>query len=66
MDPPSGSTSAKQLVDTSIADAVYATRCTYNSAHTTTPGGLAFGRDMILNIPLITDPRNNCKNEGKG
>jgi hypothetical protein len=21
----------------------------------TTPGGLAFGRDMILNIPLITD-----------
>jgi transposase InsO family protein len=55
MDPPRGSTNAKQLVDTAIADAVYATRCTYNSALKTTPGGLAFGRDMILNIPLITD-----------
>jgi hypothetical protein len=47
----------KQLVDPAIADAVCATRCTayYNSAVKTTPGGLAFGRDMILNIPLITD-----------
>jgi hypothetical protein len=55
MDPPRSLTNAKQLVDTAIADAVYATRCTYNRALKTTPGGLAFGRDMILNIPLITD-----------
>ena len=55
MDPPCGVSSAKQLVDTAIADAVYATRCTYHSALKTTPGGLAFGRDMILNIPLVTD-----------
>ena len=34
---------------------MYATRCTYHSALKTTPGGLAFGRDMILNIPLVTD-----------
>ena len=44
-----------QMVDTAIADTVYATRCIYNSALKTTPGGLAFGRDMILNIPLVTD-----------
>jgi hypothetical protein len=43
------------LIDTAIADAVYALRCTYHSTLKTTPGGLAFGRDMILNIPLITD-----------
>jgi hypothetical protein len=43
------------MVDTAIADTVYATRCIYNSALKTTPGGLAFGRDMILNIPLVTD-----------
>ena len=55
MDPPEGTTSARQLVETAIADAVYATRCTYNSTLKTTPGGLAFGRDMILNIPLVTD-----------
>jgi hypothetical protein len=43
MDPPRGSTKAKQLVDTAIANAVYTTRFTYNSALKTTPGGLALG-----------------------
>ncbi|KAG7361614.1 hypothetical protein IV203_036715 [Nitzschia inconspicua] len=55
LEPPTGADSARQLVDTAIADAVYAARCTYNSVLKTTPGGLAFGRDMILNIPPITD-----------
>ncbi|KAG7373312.1 hypothetical protein IV203_034036 [Nitzschia inconspicua] len=55
LEPPTGADSARQFVDTAIADAVYAARCTYNSVLKTTPGGLAFGRDMILNIPLITD-----------
>ncbi|KAG7355485.1 reverse transcriptase RNA-dependent DNA polymerase [Nitzschia inconspicua] len=55
MEPPRGHSSDKQLVDTAIADAVYAARCIYSSALKTTPGGLAFGRDMILNIPLVTD-----------
>jgi transposase InsO family protein len=55
MDPPQGAVHAEQLVDTAIAEAVYATRCTYSSALKTTPGGLAFGRDMIMNIPLVTD-----------
>jgi transposase InsO family protein len=55
LDPPRGVANAKQLIETAIADTVYATRCTYNSALKTTPGGLAFGRDMVLNVPLITD-----------
>jgi hypothetical protein len=54
MAPPQGVAQAEQLVDTAIADAVYATRCTYHSVLKTTPGGLAFGKDMILNIPMIT------------
>jgi hypothetical protein len=52
MEPPQGAVQAEQLVDTAIADAVYAT---HHSAMKTTPGGLAFGRDMTLNIPLLTD-----------
>ena len=52
---PAGIADAGQLVDTAIATAVYATRCSYNSTLQTTPGGLAFGRDMILNLPLQTD-----------
>jgi transposase InsO family protein len=55
MDPPYGAENALQLVDTAIADAVYATRCTLHSALGTTPGALAFHRDMILNIPLVAD-----------
>ena len=52
---PAGIVDTNQLVDTAIATAAYATRCSYNSSLQTTPGGLAFGRDMILNIPLQTD-----------
>jgi hypothetical protein len=40
-----------------IANAVFATRAAYNSSIRTTPGGMAFGRDMVLDIPLITDLR---------
>jgi hypothetical protein len=52
---PRGVSDARRLVDSAIADAVFALRSTYHSALNTTPGGLAFGRDMILNLPLITD-----------
>jgi hypothetical protein len=55
MDPPFGLDHAVQLVDTAIADAVYATRCMYSSSLGTTPGALAFHRDMILNIPMMAD-----------
>jgi len=55
MEPPQGAIHAEQIVDTAIADTVYATRCVYHSTLKTTPGGLAFGRDMVLNIPLVTD-----------
>jgi hypothetical protein len=53
--PPEGINDARQLVDTAIANAVYATRATFHSSLKTTPGALAFGRDVVLDIPLITD-----------
>ena len=53
--PPAGITNTQQLVDTAIANAVFAARATVHSALQTTPGGLVFGRDMILDIPLIAD-----------
>ena len=46
---------ANQLVDTALANAVYATRATVHSALQTTPGAVAFGRDMVLDIPTIAD-----------
>jgi hypothetical protein len=53
--PPAGILDAHHLVDTAIANAVYATQATFHSSLNTTPGGLTFGRDMVLDIQLIAD-----------
>ena len=53
--PPKGIADANQLVDTALANAVYATRCTYHSGLKTTPGSLVFHRDMIMDIPFVSD-----------
>jgi hypothetical protein len=53
--PPAGLQDAQQLVDTDISNAVFATLATFHSLIQTTPGGLAFGRDMVLDIPLVAD-----------
>ena len=53
--PPEGIVDANQLVDTALANAMFAHQSTYNSAIQTTPGGLAFGHDMIMALPLIAD-----------
>jgi hypothetical protein len=42
-------------VDTAIANAVFASRASLHCTLKTTPGGLAFHRDMIMDIPLIAD-----------
>lgn len=55
LQPPVGAVDAKQLCDTAIANAMHATRATFHSALHSTPGGLAFGRDMFLDIPLVAD-----------
>jgi len=53
--PPDGLANAQALVDAALANAMYATRASYHSGLQTTPGALAFHRDMILNIPLVSD-----------
>lgn len=55
LDHPFDQASAEQLVDTAIANAVYAHRCTYHGTIATTPGALAFNRDMILDLPMQAD-----------
>ena len=55
LQPPVGITNTQQLVDTAIANAVFAARATVHSALQTTPSGLAFGRNMVLDIPLVAD-----------
>jgi hypothetical protein len=53
--PPNHLGAAHLLVDTALANAMYATCATFHSGLMTTHGALSFGRDMVMNIPLITD-----------
>ena len=53
--PPQNLHSAEQIVDEALAVAMHATRCAMSESLGTTPGAMAFNRDMFLNLPLIAD-----------
>ena len=55
MNPPDGINSANRLVDTALATCMYATRTALHGGLRASPGSLAFGRDMVLDIPVIAD-----------
>jgi transposase InsO family protein len=46
---------AEQLVDTAIAIAVFSHRSSYHGSIASTPGSLAFNRDMVLALPMQAD-----------
>jgi transposase InsO family protein len=53
--PPRNLQQANKLVDDALATAMYAMRTTIATTIGSTPGSLAFARDMFLNVPLIAD-----------
>ena len=53
--PPKNLTQAKDVMDDALATAMHAMRTTVVTAIGSTPGALAFSRDMFLNIPLVAD-----------
>ena len=53
--PPQNMTQARDMVDEALANAMHAMRTTVATTLGSTPGALAFSRDMFLNIPLIAD-----------
>jgi transposase InsO family protein len=55
LNPPNDAAQAQHLVDNAIATAMHATRCAVNRTLGTSPGALAFRRDMLLDVPLIAD-----------
>ena len=55
MNPPDGINTANQLVDSALANCMFATRTALHGGIKASPGSLAFGRDMILDIPVISD-----------
>ena len=55
LQPPAGVETANQMVDTALANCMYATRAALHSSLQGTPGSLVFQRDMVLDIPVIAD-----------
>ena len=53
--PPLTLQTAEQLIDNVFASASYAVRCTVHKTIGVSPGSLAFNRDMLLPIPIISD-----------
>ena len=48
-------TQAKDIMDAALSTAMHVMQCTITTTIGSTPGSLAFSRDMFLNIPLIAD-----------
>jgi hypothetical protein len=53
--PPRNMTQARDIIDNSLATAMHAMQTTVATTLGSTPGALAFARDMFLNVPLIAD-----------
>ena len=53
--PPQNLPQAKDIIDTCFAAAAYASKTAIHCTLNISPGALVFHRDMILDIPLITD-----------
>jgi hypothetical protein len=53
--PPQNMTQARDIIDYALATAMHAMQTTVATTLGSTPGALAFARDMILNVPLIAD-----------
>ena len=55
MNPPDGINTANQLVDSALANCMFATCTAIHGGIKASPGSLTFGRGMILDIPVISD-----------
>ena len=55
MYPPNTIDQTNDIMDTCFATAAYASKVAIHCSLNMSPGALVFQRDMILNIPLITD-----------
>jgi hypothetical protein len=53
--PPQNMTQARDIIDDALATAMHAMQTTIATTLGSTPGALAFARDMFLNLQLIAD-----------
>ena len=54
-DPPRRKRDAEQKIDNALSTCVHALRCAVNHTMKTSPGAIAFNRDMLMNVQLLSD-----------
>jgi len=69
VDPPHNEPGATNIINNALATVVHTTQCAVNHTIQTSPGGMVFNRDMMINVPLssnlmaIGDRRQQLVNE---
>ena len=53
--PPQNINDANQVIDNALATCMHAMRCSVSAQIGTTPGAMVFGRDMIMDVPLLAN-----------
>jgi hypothetical protein len=62
--PPRNMTQARDILDDALATAMHAMQTTFATTLWSTPGAIAFARDMFLNMPLIADLQAIARTRG--
>ena len=55
VDPPHNEPVTTNMIDNALATVVHASRCAVNHTMQTSPGAMVFNRDMMINVPLISN-----------
>ena len=55
VDSPHNETDTTNMIDNALVTIVHASRCAVNHIMQTLPGAMVFNRDMMINVPLISN-----------
>ena len=55
VNPPEDKLAVTNMMDNALATVVHASRCAVNHTMKTSPGAMVFNRDMMVNVPLISN-----------
>ena len=55
VDPPHNEPETTNMIDNALATVVHASRCAVNHTMQMSPGAMVFNRDMMINVPLISN-----------
>ena len=55
VNPPTNENDVNNMIDNALASCMHAMRCSINHTMETSPGAMVFNRDMLINVPLLSN-----------